>query len=375
MYNIGLNIKFTDNFDRHVVKGILSFAKEKNWNLYAKGLWFSDLSKAKLDGIIARIETQEDEELCLSYHVPIVDIAGASNNKDLNIVKNNDLETGKVCGEYFLKSGVENYAAILVSNTIWARERYLGFIKAIGKQAIPVFQSPLNTWYDTYGEMEKLDKFLLSLKKPTSLFCVNDLTAMKVAETCLKNNIKIPEELMILSVDNEELMCMLAKPSLSSISLNLQRIGYEAASRVEEILTNNDTKATIKLIPPSTLVERESTMFVLTSDPFVSKAVMNIRKKATFGLTCGELIADIPISRRSLEERFYKIRGKTLLEEVTEVRLNKAETLLRDTNIKLEGIWKSCGFGSAQRFFYLVKNKYGYTPKALRKILNSSKEN
>ena len=367
--NIGLYLNLDDNYDRAVASGILSFAKGKDWNLYGKGLWFSKICGQHLDGLIARIESEKDADECLRYGVPVVDIAGATGKVKFNIVKNDDELTGTMAGHYLKGSGAERFAIVLVKDVVWSQERFQGYLNTLSASpvSIPSFSAPLSYWHDIYGMSGRLEEFLLFLDKPTALFCVNDLSAMKVVLTCNRVGIRIPEDLLVMGVDNEELMCMLAKPSISSLGLRLRRIGYEAASRLQEVVGGGDTSIVTRYIPPTGIMERESSMCVYSKDPLVAKTVMNIKRMASSGLSCGEMIAGIPLCRRRLEERFTRDRGRTILEEVILVRLAKAENLLASTDIKIEEIWKDCGFGSAQRFFTLFKKKNGMTPDMWRK--------
>ena len=371
---IGLLLNFSDSYDTKVTSGILSAAKELDWALYGKGHGFSKLEEVKLDGIIARIESEEDALWCLSSGVPVVDIAGAFGPERFSIVKNDDRETGRCCSDFLMQSGASSLACLLVKGTVWSDERLSGFKETAGERNIRTFSESLAWWKDTYGKTEQLENFLKALEKPAALFAVNDLTAFKTVLAAKKAGIRIPEDMVIVSVDNEEILCQLSKPSLSSLSLQLEAIGREAALRLEEILTTGNTRNTLKLIPPAMLEERESTRNCFCGDKLVAAAVMNIKQKASSGLSCKDIIKDLPISRRRLEERFKAARGRTLLEEVQEERLREAERLLLRTNGKIEEIWRNAGFGSPQRFFFLFKKRHGMTPAAWREKLKDGME-
>ncbi|MDY4888391.1 MAG: substrate-binding domain-containing protein [Sphaerochaetaceae bacterium] len=370
MLNIGISLNFNDSYDRGVTSGILSFARDNDWRMFSNGLWFSSFSGVKLDGMIARIESEQDVSRCRKYGIPVVDIAGAISSHGFDVVKNDDRLTGSFIGRHLMQSNTGRFAIVSVKGTSWSAEREEGFIDSIrlDRRSVPVFCAPLAYWHDTYGNADDLDRFLSSLPHPTALFCCNDLSAMKTMIACERLRIKVPKQLAIAGVDDEQLMCMLVKPSLTSLKLRLEKIGYEAASRLQDVIEGKRLQPAVKLVPPSSIVERESTFCFFSHDRIVAQTMMNIKRLATSGLSCGEIIADIPLSRRRIEERFFEERGRTLLEEVIACRLSHAKELLESGDSKVETIWRSCGFGSAQRFYSLFGRHFQMTPDAWRKV-------
>lgn len=373
MLQIGLKLHFQDGYDMAVANGVVRYAKKKSgWQLRGQGPWFFPLDSDALsncDALIARIENDEEALACSELGIPVVDIAGASSLKLFSQVRNDDYETGVRAGRYLHALGNKQFGWCGIDDVHWARERLVGYASAIGKrpEQILYFSRPLPWWRTIYDVSPELESWLISLPKPISLFCGNDLSAMKVEVACQRLGIHIPTELTVLGVDNETLLCELATPSISSIQPNCEMIGYRAAAMIDSLLDSGSKTITIQRIPSGTVTERESTALIIEEDPVVARALRIIRDHASEGISVGEVVERSEVSRRSLEVRFKGARGKTLWEEICDQRLILATLALRHSRSTITDIAKDCGFGSVHRFYTLFKRKYGTTPSLWRK--------
>ena len=373
MIQIGLKLRFQDGYDMAVANGVVRYAKKKSgWQLRGQGPWFFPLDSDSLsscDALIARVENDEEALSCATLGIPVVDIAGASSLKLFSQVRNDDYETGVRAGRYLLELGNRNFAWCGVDAVHWARERLVGYASAIGRSAEQIlrFSRPLPWWRQIYDDSPQLESWLLSLPKPVSLFCSNDLSAMKVELAAQKLGIQIPMELTVLGVDNETLLCELATPSISSIQTNCEMIGYQAAAMIDSLLESNSKMVRIQRIASGEVTERESTALITEKDPVVAQALQTIRDEASQGLSVGDVVDRSEVSRRNLEIRFKSARGKTLWEEICDHRLLLATLALRHSRSTIPDVAKECGFGSVHRFYTLFKRKYGTTPALWRK--------
>ncbi len=372
MKQIGLKLRFQDGYDMAVANGVVQYAHKKfDWQLRGQGPWFFSLDKEALlacDALIARIEDDEDARFCASLGVPVVDIAGATSLKLFSQVRNDDYQTGVSAGTYFSKMGSKHIAWCGVDHVHWARERFIGFSSATSTNPtmLPSFSRSLSWWRHLYAPDEQLDAFLLDLPKPCSLFCCNDLSAMKVELACGRLAIKIPEELMVLGVDNETLLCELASPSISSIQPNCETIGYQASALLDAMLQGRVSGVHIRRIAPGPVRERESTHLVSCEDEHVAKALQLIKVEATNGIQASDVARQASICRRALEMRFRSLRGTTIWEEITKEKLSRSSLLLSHTQESISTIAEECGFSSIHRFYSLFKRTYGMTPNQYR---------
>jgi LacI family transcriptional regulator len=244
----------------------------------------------------------------------------------------------------------------------------LGFAASIGwnPQNLPRFSKSLDWWRKIYESSTELDIWIASLEKPVSLFCSNDLAAMKVEIACKHLGLEIPSEVTVLGVDDEKLLCELASPSISSIPPNCEMIGYKAAQMIDSLLENKNREIRIQRIACGPVSERESTSLVLESDEIVAEALRMIRSKVSSGICASDIVDHSSACRRTLESRFKKARGRTIWEEITQQRLDLACKLLLASNTPVQQISEECGFGSGQRFFTLFRRQFGMTPQVWR---------
>jgi LacI family transcriptional regulator len=355
-----------------VANGVVRYAKGKySWQLRGQGPWFFPLDMDGLrhcDALIARIENEDDALFCSSLGIPVVDIAGACSSRLFDTVRNDDYATGITAGNYLKALGARNFGWCGVDQVHWSRERMLGFCASIGIGAdkLPRFSQSLQWWRKIYEPSTDLDDWLRQCAKPISLFCSNDLVAMKVEIACRQLDLAVPADVTVLGVDDEKLLCELASPSISSIPPNCELIGYQAAAMIDSLLQGNGGQIRIQRIAPGPVSERESTSLVLESDPVVAKALTMIRSKASSGICAADVVAQSSVCRRTLEERFRNARGRSLWEEIVQQRLSLACRALRETDDPVQQIARQSGFGSVQRFFTLFKRQFGMTPLAWR---------
>ena len=383
MKNIALYMELSDFYEHGIAKGVVRFAKSQpDWRLFGYGWMFrplADVGAWRGDGIIARIESPEDADRIESLGVPVVDVAGAYSRPGFRTVANDDFLTGYKAALHLRSCGFERFAFLGVCGTIWSDERKAGFLKGVGDQSkLPSFERSLAWWEDS-GDVKadggracpdigKLEEFLQTLPKPAAIFACNDTAGLRATELARKAGAAVPDSLAILGVDDEDILCELASPSLSSIRLDCETIGYRAAQALDAILDGGGSPASSRIaIPPKDVMERESTRIFVCPDPLVAAAATLIRARAHEGIGVPDLLAVLPCSRRALEYRFRASLGRSLHEEILRVRLARARRLLLETNFTVERIAEDCGFGSLPRFNAAFRAAEGLSPGAWRR--------
>ncbi len=373
--NIGLDIAIDDAYTRGLAKGIIKYAKKNiDWNLLGSDWMFASHVGETLDGIISRIESQDQIYQLKKYQVPIVDIAGALKYSGFFEVHNDEFETGQKAGRYLLSLGFEHFAWVGIPNIRWSSYRYEGFLNVLSPKVKKVqsciLEKGLSWWEKLDYELEMLCYWLGSLEKPTALFAANDTIGLKITHACTAANIQIPNEIAILGVDNEDILCEIANPSLSSIRVDYESIGFKAAELLSNLIHptgKNFQNISHQVVSPLDIVERESTRMIVAKDPFVEKALNFIKNRCHKGITVNDIIQEIPISRRSLEQKFFLEMKKTLHQEIIETKISHSKKLLKETKTSLDIIAQKSGFGSLQRFHTQFKKLEGITPGEWRK--------
>jgi LacI family transcriptional regulator len=320
--------------------------------------------------------------------MPVVDVAGAYPRKAVSSVTNDDFLTGLRAARLHVEHGFSRFAFLGVSGTRWSAERKAGFREGIraglaggghkngakAAAAFPAFERDLKWWEGRTGddgEREtpapgELGAFLAGLEPPVALFACNDTSGLRATDAARRAGIAVPSSIAILGVDNEDVLCELASPSLSSVMLDCEAIGYRAAEALDALMEKGG-KAIRLTVPPKGVAERESTLVFACEDELVAKAATYIRTHAHEGIGVADIMRATASSRRRLETRFRKAMGRSLHEEIVRSRLDRAKRLLGETGHTLERIAAESGFGGLQRFHETFKAAEGMSPGAWRK--------
>jgi LacI family transcriptional regulator len=364
-----------DYYEHGIARGVVRFTKEAGWKLSGYG-WmfgsFDDIRGWEGDGIITRIESEADADIFASLDKPVVDVAGAYSSSAFHQVNNDDYLTGKEAGLHLRERGFINYAFCGVENVGWSEKRKSGFIDSVagaGEGDPPVFERSLE-WWEMLSRSDSLNEWLQALPLPGAVFACNDTAGVKITSVCRKLGIPVPEGLAILGVDNEDILCELAQPTLSSVQLDCEEIGYRAAGLLESLLGRRNAGSLYTsefLIRPKGITERESTRIFVSSDTLISDAVNFIRTSSQSGMDVADVASHVNVSRRTLETRFRKVLDRTVHDEIILSRIGFAEKRLISSDITIEAAALEAGFGSIQRFHAGFKAKNGITPGEFRK--------
>ncbi len=170
----------------------------------------------------------------------------------------------------------------------------------------------------------------------------------------------------VLGVDNDEILCDLAEPPLSSVVPNTRRIGYEAAAMLTRLMAGEPAPPGAILIEPLAVVTRQSTDILAVGDRDVATAIRYIREHACEGISVNDVLAEVPLSRSVLERRFTRILGHSPKEEISRVRLRRIKQLLAETDLQLARIASMTGFEHSEYLSVMFKSKTGETPGEYR---------
>ncbi len=362
-----------DFFEHGIARGVVRYAKTRpDWRIYGQGWMFgglADLEGWRGDGIIARIESDRAADYLASLGLPLVDVAGAYLRPCFRSMTNDDVLTGSTAAAYFLSIGFSSLAFLGVESVAWSDARRRGAAQALGlpPEGIASFEKSLSWWEDRDVDDAALASFISGLGKPAALFACNDTAGLRAVELCARLGLRVPDELAVLGVDDEDIVCELASPSLSSVALDCEGIGFKAAAMLDAVLDGSGPPpGTMRTLPPYAVSERESTLTFASADPIVARAAATIRAKAHEGLDVTELVKIVPASRRNLEARFKRATGRTLHEEILNARIARAKRLLETGDLTMDAVARGAGFGSLQRFHESFRRATGLPPGAWR---------
>ena len=216
------------------------------------------------------------------------------------------------------------------------------------------------------SDRRELVNWLVKLPKPIGIMAALDDEAMEVMWGCQLLGLRIPEDVAIVGVGNYDRAGSLWEPGLSSVDMGSNRIGYRAAELLHAIVQGKRAPSRPVLVAPLEVVTRESTDIVATADQEVAQAVRIIRQRAHELISVKEILAEVPVSRRSLERRFLKVVGRSPRAEITRSHIELAKKLLRETQMPIPLIAQNSGFSNRMIFATFFRRKTGLTPSQYR---------
>lgn len=381
MLKVLLLSDFTSAFSRLLLQGFLEYSKERgDWHFYRIPLNrddFGDEAKMrvvmkvarqwKANAIIGQIPTLGLEGL-RSLGIPIVLQNYSRRVEGMSNITGDYYGTGELAANYFLRKGFKSFAFYGTGDTVWSREREDGFRSRLAEfgETVSAYNEPVNIQFGSTIEHQELLDWLCSLPSGTALFACDDLFALRVTEACELCNIRIPDDLAVLGVDNDEILCNMSDPPLSSIVLDVKNGGYRAASQLDRMVHNPDEPQFNIVINPIRIERRKSTEGFSVSDPLVKNALNMIEHSEGQLLNISEIIDRLCTSRRVLEKHFRKEVGTTIYQYMLDYRASCfAEKILASDRAIME-IAYDLGYDDYVTLSKSFKKIYNMTPTQYR---------
>ena len=321
--------------------------------------------KFKVDAILGlwpNINTEEAKKL----GIPIFLRTYKKEYPDFPMLTGHYMEFGAYAADFFIKQNVANYAFIGFKDILWSQYRYNGFSERISSMKNK--ETFCYEVEDFRSEVYAISKWLHTLPKPVALFACNDFMARQVTELCLLENIRIPEDISLLGVDNDEFMCNISSPTLSSIKLNFEKHGFELAKILFKMIRENTIWPARITVEAIGVVERMSTKPKIISDPYIREIVEFINHNYRQEIDIRKLVSFIPLSRRSIEMKFKKeMSPYTIISYITKLRLDFFCHLLESTTMPIKEAAEKSGFIETSNFSTIFKKHKGCTPSEYRR--------
>jgi len=334
--------------------GILKWAKE----------W-------KTDGILGQFYNNSDVEKLMNEGIAVVAQDFKERHKSIPNITGDYFKTGRMGADYFLRKGFENFAFYGFKNIVWSRERSEGFEKRVNEEGFKVHNFEQKRKFKSrelwYYKPSALSKWLKSLPKPIALMACDDNQGMHITEACRLTNIRIPEEVAVLGVDNDEMLCNLSDPPLSSVSLDTEKGGYEAARLLETMIKSKNQTYYDIVVEPTQIITRNSTDIYAAKDENVGMALKYIHNNIEKNLKVKDVLEQVPLSRRSLEKRFSQVTGYPVYEYIFNLRIEKFTQKLLETDLSVFEIAVDLGLNDSKNIARQFRQIKGCTPSEYRK--------
>jgi LacI family transcriptional regulator len=370
---VALLIETSNAYGRGLLQGVVHYIREHQpWSFHLMEQGRGDdppewLENWKGDGIIARIETPRIAQAVVKANVPAVDVSAARLVPALPWVETDDEQIARMAVEHLLERGFKHFGYCGDARfnwSVWREHHFRAHVEA-AKQTLHCYR-PASTKGDVSAMMRDLRAWLQQLPKPVGIMACYDIRGQQVLDACRSAGLTVPEEVAVIGVDNDALLCDLASPPLSSVIPNTHRTGYEAAALLDRMMSGKRVSPVAHLIAPLGVAARQSTDVLAVDDRNIARALQFIRDHACAGINVADVLKAVPLSRRVLEQRFQRMLGHTPREEILHVRLNRVKQLLVETDLPLYLIAERTGFEHVEYLSVVFKRETGATPSAFR---------
>jgi len=342
--HIGLLVDASRAYGRGIYRGVATFSESReNWIVLAHERPELDelpgwLRRGNLDALIAYIPNRTLYKKISALGIPVVDVHGRCRTPSIPVIESDDQLIARLAFDFFLKSGFRHLAYCGYRSVFFSDQRQEAFrLEARELKEIHIYAQ---TAHKRVGEdlyrFEKgtasqdadFTKWLRRLPKPAAILACNDIRGQQVINACREAGIKIPDEVVVLGVDNDKVICRLCHPSLSSIEPDVEKIGFLAAQLIADQLVGKQVPRR-HLVPPRQVVQRQSTDAVGAEHPLVVQAARIIRDQSYSNSSVEQICQMTGVSRSTLDKLFLVHLGRTVAEEITRVHLQRSQDLLR----------------------------------------------
>jgi LacI family transcriptional regulator len=372
-HSVLLFVETSREFGRGLLHGIARYARLHGpWRVYRwPGALDSSLPEwksLKIDGAIVR-DVKVVEALVHSG-IPVI---FAQHNKEsyapFPSIITESAAIGGMAAEHFLDRGFRNFAYCGLDEFAWSRGRVQYFRQRLEQAgfAVDQYHTPASKGRAIRSEQNHVAQWLKSLPKPVAVMCCNDDRALLVIEACKLIDCSVPDDVAVLGVDNDVLVCDLADPPISSISLSTEGAGYEAARLLDQLMKGGTMAGQVIPVQPTHIVTRMSTDMLAVTDPEVTAALGFIRRNANRLIQVNDVVEATAASRRVLEKRFKAILHRSVHQEIRRVRVNNIIHLLVGTDMSVTDIAAHCGFDGVEHIARHFRKETGVSLREYRK--------
>lgn len=364
-----------------IIEGILQYAHEheRYWSFIVAPEWSAVSLTNLIDwpghGVIAALNTPQEARCASDFHLPIVNISGVLAQSPTPRLMVDSHAIGALAAEHLLDRGFKKYAYYGMHDVQFSADRLAGFQDRLGEAgyeataySVPAtFSIRGNSWL---RQQRQLTDWLPKLELPCGLFAASDARARQVIDACHELRIKVPEQVAVVGVDDQQIICEHCHPTITSIARNALQEGYQAAQLLDRLMQRRQAPSKDQLVAPLGVVSRESTATIAVGDPRLRKALNYIQAHLEDPISVEEICTQADVSRRWLEYAFRDELGETPSTYLRRLRLEHAKNLLaEETDMKIDVIARRTGYTSSNQLAKAFRREFGASPREYRKSL------
>ena len=360
---------------RKIIRGVVAYAHEAgNWSLYVEEeSWnkLPELSTWRGHGVIIGFAERKYVKVVRRLKIPIVGVEGGyawyEQDSGIPYFSTDDEAIARMAAKHLMDQGYARLAYCSMPRnryTVYAEKRARAFKQRAREAGVPCSMYVGRTLSTRkWNQLQRgLAQWLSLLKKPVGIMAACDARARHVLEACRITGVRVPEDVAVIGVDNDELMCELTDPPLTSIEQGAHGVGYCTAGLLDRLMSGKKVSQIANYVAPEGIVCRRSTDYLAIEDTDVANAVRFIRQHACEHIRVIDILNAIGISRSTLGVRFKKIMHKTIHEEIQETMLTRAKQLIADGDLSLKQVAREAGFTHVQHMTNLFRRRIGLTP-------------
>lgn len=373
---IGLLVERSRAFGRALCEGVVTYAQERPWEIrYLEPDDLRARHREDFDGYIARVTTDAIGRALAATGKPVVDVFYNLPDYGFAIVKEKHEAIGRLAAEHFIDRHFRHFAYCPYGagkTSVYCRTAFAQRLRREGFSC-DVFASASEIAYPTDSreiignriarpkDAPALGRWLAKLPKPVAIFCPDDLRAWQVLEACIAQSLAIPNDVAVLGLDNDILICGGTRPMLSSVNPNTREIGRVAAETLEALMIRPTRKPIVRQVEPTGVVARASTEIYPLDPPWLSDVLVFISREARHGISARDVFAKFNRSHTAITRAFSRELGTTVQKEIARARLETACGLLRTTTLELTEVARQSGFASLTYFMHAFTASF-HTP-------------
>ena len=380
---VALLIESSRTYGRGILRGIAQYARVHGpWSFFTAERELHSgvpdwLAAWEGDGIIARIEDRRMAAKLLKLGLPVIDVLGQASLPGIPAFDTDASAVAKLTADFFLQAGFDHFVFSGYQGVPFSDRREAAFVAYLTAKGKRVAVMPAERKYTGAANIQAIElqgmsaeshiaQWLQRQPRPLALFACNDVRAQQVLNACREHGIPVPEEIAVVGVDNDDVLCSVCDPPLTSVEPDAERLGFEAAALLDRTLRGERPSPVRTAIPPARLVERTSTDVVAIDDPVMVQAIRFIRNEVGRGIAVKDVLAHVDRSRTDLEQRFHRWLRTSIRSEILRRRLARVGTLLQETDLTLNEVARQAGFATAAHLCRLFQQNFHQTPTEFR---------
>ncbi len=321
------------------------------------------------DGIIFHSSCPSRVEAIRRKSLPAVDTNCGVIGHGFPLSYADDVGIVRLAIDHFVERQFRNFAFCAVEDPNWVQWRRRAYLCELKKRGFDAHvcalrQSTGETWW---RQQQKLAEWAIALPKPVAILAANDVCATRLIAVCHAAGIRVPEEAAVLGVDNDEVLCNLSTPTLSSVQKDMVSTGYHAAALLDRLMEGEPAPPEPVWIPPLGVIARQSTDVMAVEDPEVVRAIQFIREHACNGIAVADVSRGLCVSRATLERKFASFLRITPAQAIAQLRAQRAKSLLAETEHSIKRIAQLAGYSTQAHLTVAFKRETGLTPGEFRR--------